>query len=736
MAQQSQTFQLLDERIQRFIWNARWSTLRDVQEQAIPAILSGAGDVIISAATAEGKTEAAFFPALTNSLAQDELPLIVYVGPLKALINDQFKRLSVLCEGLEIPVHPWHGDIGRNVKSRFLKKPEGVLLITPESLEATLCNRGSSIGKIFRRTSFFIIDELHAFIGTERGMQLRSQLHRIESVIGRRVPRIGLSATLGDMNAAAEFLRPNADPPVHLIVSSGVGRELKVLLKGYEEPIVKRVSESGRTEPGEKAAPGQITEHLFGVLRGSNNLVFPNSRRNVEHYTHALSRMCEELGVPNEFWPHHGSLSKDIRTEAESALKSGERPATGICTNTLELGIDLGSVKCVVQIGSPPSVSSLRQRLGRSGRRAGESAILRGYEIEDEIGPKSPVHTQLRLKTVQSTAMVSLLADKWFEPPAVNGKHFSTLIQQLLSFIAQNGGATAAKCYDLLCTNGAPFAGITPSEFKDLLRHLGEKKLLTQDSTGLLLHGEIGEKIVNHYTFYAAFATDEEYRIIAGQKVLGSIPISTMLIPGQFILFAGRTWCVVSVDDDELTINVSQAGGGVAPPFDGGTGKVHSVVRQRMRMLYESNEPISFLDQNASRHLTQGRQTYLRMELANRCITEHGSELILWTWLGDGVNESLAALLRHGSLQAQADGPGITILKGALSSTSVVAILDRIKEAEVPSIDVLLHDARALRREKWDWALPDHLLRMSYASLNLDLPGAVGWLRKNEFGVS
>ncbi|MBK7384309.1 MAG: DEAD/DEAH box helicase [Flavobacteriales bacterium] len=735
LEQQSHAFHLLDERIQRFIWEAGWTDLRDAQERAIPAIVSGTNDVIIAAATAEGKTEAAFYPALTHALAQLELPLIMYIGPLKALINDQFQRLALLCERLDIPVHPWHGDIGGTIKTRFLKRPEGVLLITPESLEATLCNRGSSVGLIFQRASFFIIDELHAFIGTERGMQLRSQLHRIEAVVGRQVPRIGLSATLGDMNAAGHYLRPLTKTPVQLIVSEGTGRELKVLIKGYEEPLVKQIAEDESEEPVSEIGPGLIAEHMYDVLRGSNNLVFPNSRKNVELYTHRLSRMCEERGVPNEFWPHHGSLSKEIRTEAEAALKSGEVPATGVCTNTLELGIDIGSVKCVVQVGCPPSVASLRQRLGRSGRRKGESAILRGYLVEDEIGPSSPVHTQLRQRTFQTTAMVSLLADKWFEPPSANGKHFSTFIQQLLSFIAQNGGATASQCYYLFCSAGAPFAGIAPKEFTDLLRHLGNKKLVIQDSAGLLLHGSTGEKIVNHYSFYAAFATDEEYRIIAGQKVLGSIPISMMLVPGQFILFAGRTWRIEAVDDDARAIHVTHAGGGVPPPFDSGTGKVHSAVRQRMRLLYDGNAPVDFLDTTANKHISQGRAAYARMELSDRCWTEHGSELIIWTWLGDDVNEALATFFRYGTLQAQADGPCVSILKGALSTNSVLDILNRLKETGPPSIDDLLVDAKALRREKWDWALPDHLLRASYASLNLDLPAAIDWLRCHEFST-
>jgi ATP-dependent Lhr-like helicase len=723
----SRSFDALDERIQRFIWESGWIGLRDAQEKAIPAVLRCDSDVIIAAATAEGKTEAAFFPALTYALQQDEMPLIVYVGPLKALINDQFQRLSLLCDRLEIPVHPWHGDIGASVKSRFLKTPAGVLLITPESLEATLCARGTAIGRIFERASFVIVDEMHAFMGSERGKQLQSQLHRIESVIGRRVPRIGLSATLGDMNAAATYLRPGFAKEVAMIVSTAIGSELKVLVKGYEEPLVNPKDEEAELP---EAAPSAIAEHMFKVLRGSNNLVFPNSRKAVEGFTHLLSRMSDSAGVPNEFWPHHGSLSKEIRSEAESALKQGERPATAICTNTLELGIDIGSVHSVVQVGCPPSVASLRQRLGRSGRRKGEPAILRCYQVEDALQPSSPLNAQLRMRTLQTAAMISLLADKWFEPPAVRGKHLSTLVQQLLSFIAQNGGMTASQGFELFCAPGSPFEGVAPSEFTDLLRHLGKKELIAQDGTGLLLHGATGEKIVNHYAFYAAFASDEEYRVIAGQQTLGSLPISMMIVPGQFILFAGRTWRVDAVDDDSKAIHVSRAGAGVAPPFDSGGGRVHSKVRLRMRELYEGSAELSYLDAAAKKFMAQGRETYSRLELSTRTWTDHGPELMLWTWLGDGTNDALAAILRNGTLVAQREGAGVSITKAQLSTSSVLSIVAQTAASDIPAIDQLLQDARALRKEKWDWALPDHLLRESYASLNLDIAEAVTWLRK------
>lgn len=413
MSGDSSSFFLLDERIQNFIWKEGWESLRDAQEKAIPLILSADRDIIVAAATAAGKTEAAFFPALTHLLRMVPVGLVVYISPLKALVNDQFARLERLCHQLEIPVWPWHGDISASTKVKFLRKPVGVLLITPESLEAFLCRRGTSVDTVFDKLAFFVVDELHAFIGSERGKQLQSLMHRIERVIGRQIPRIGLSATLGDMHLASGFLRPGKGELVSLIESKSARSELRILLKGYEEPS------SVHEEVGEASDPvtfRQIAEHLFERVRGANNLIFPNSRAEVERFTHLLKDLCRKNKVPDEFWPHHGSLSKEIRADTEAALKQKEFPATAICTNTLELGIDIGAVKSIVQIGSPPSVASLRQRLGRSGRRKGEPSILRAYSVENELHDKCSLADELRLRTVKTTAMILLLLEGWFEP--------------------------------------------------------------------------------------------------------------------------------------------------------------------------------------------------------------------------------------------------------------------------------------------------------------------------------
>lgn len=731
----SSSFHQLDERIQKFIWAEGWESLRDAQEAAIPLILKADRDVIVAAATAAGKTEAAFLPALTHILKQPAPGLIVYISPLKALINDQFGRLDRLCEQLDVPVWPWHGDISATTKTKFMSKRQGVLLITPESLEALLCNRGTSVGAIFKQIAFFVVDELHAFIGSERGKQLQSLMHRIEQVIGTMVPRIGLSATLGDMRLAADFLRPGKGAAVAIVESASSGHELKILIKGYEEPLVVKPAKPGSSGDDDDAepdpiTPGQIAAHLFKVLRGSNNLVFPNSRREVERYTHLLNKMCTDQQVPNEFWPHHGSLSKEIRSETEAALKQKERPASAICTNTLELGIDIGAVKSVVQISSPPSVASVRQRLGRSGRRKGEPAILRGYTVEEVVDTNSSLRDVLRLDTVQMTAMVLLLLESWFEPPRAHGAHLSTLVQQMLSLIAQTGGATIGQLYSLLCAEGTPFAGLAKDEFVGLVRHLGSKKLLMQESSGVLLHGELGEKFVNHYSFYAAFAADEEFRVVVGSRTLGSLPVSQALTAGQRILFAGRTWRVEEVDEEQKTIYVSKTSGGVPPMFVGGIGRVHTRVRQRMRQLLESTEEPVFLDETARRFLAQARMAYTARNLAQDFVIDQGGEVLILTWQGDSTNEALACLLRSRGFMAMQSGPGIEVQKNGRNAAEMLDALIDVTRSPLPPLDLLLADVSNLQKEKWDWALPDTLLRKAYASIHLELVEALFWGRK------
>jgi len=708
-------FALLDVRIQQWIWTEGWTSLRDAQERAIPALIDADQDVIIAAQTAAGKTEAAFLPILSHLLRDgNENQSVIYVSPLKALINDQWDRLTDLCERLDISVTPWHGDITATKKNKFLKNPKGVLLITPESLEAMFVNRGSAIPELFASLKYIVIDELHAFIGTERGKQLQSLIYRIELAIQKKVSRVGLSATLGDMNIAAVFLREKSTGNVSIIDSKSGNHEIQILVKGYVQ---------GQEDTAINCTHA-IAKDLYKKLHTSNNLIFPNSRTSVELYSDYLRQFCEDNSIPNVFWPHHGSLSKEIRQEAEQALKDKSKPANAICTSTLELGIDLGAVKSVAQIGSPTSVAGLRQRLGRSGRRKGEPAILRGYCIESEINAKSAIPDKLHDGLIQTISMINLLLTGWFEPPPANGLHASTLVQQILSIIAEKGGIFVFDLWKIL---NVPFPAIEKNDFLELLKNLGEKKLIVQDSSGLLLHGEQGEKLVNHYEFYCAFSSDDEIRLECNGKTLGVI---TQLVPplvGQGIIFAGKRWRVIATDQIAKVVSVKPDKGGVPPMFSSvGRSMIHDRVRQEMYTILSDDQPVQYLDTVGEQLLNGARFFFNDLQLKSRRVITTGNSLFLVTWCGDIINDTLVLIFRKKELNATNEGVGLSISN--IDTEKFFAIVtDVLHEHEHETLD-FFNDIRIPFSGKWDWALSKKLLVKSYCSSYLNVQAALLWL--------
>ena len=730
----SQTFERLHPKVQEWIWDQHWDQLRPTQVQAIGAILDGQHDVIISAATASGKTEAAWLP-ICSSLAFDaeaERPQpgvkALYISPLKALINDQYDRLQILGKYVGQPVYRRHGDVTGADRKAINEKPDGLLLTTPESLEALFVLQGTRIPAIFKGLRYVVIDELHSFIGIERGAQLQSLLHRLELAIRRRVPRIGLSATLADPAIAADFLRPGDGEDVRIVGGSSTDTaELQLILRGYvsarrraDAPKGASIDEGEDDEANDTAWRRSIAENIFKHMRGKDNVVFANSRASVEIYADLLTRMSDEYRVPNEFFPHHGSLSKEYREDVEKKLKSSESHATAICTSTLEMGIDIGSADAVGQIGAPASVSALRQRVGRSGRR-GKPAILRMYVTEDELTERSSVVDQLRIQTLQAVAVVELLLEKWYEPPNIANLHLSTLVQQVLSVIAQHGGASAAQLYSALCSNG-PFSRVTKEQFLTLLRELGTRDVLIQASDGLLLHGKEGEKIANHYTFYTAFQTSQEFRLVAGGRTLGSIPIDFAIEVGSLLIFAGRRWKILSIDTDACVIEVTRSSGGVPPRFIGGGGIVSDGVRQKMHALYLGSTVPAYLSASAQQLLSEGRTAFKRLRLDRSSIISQESSTLLFLWKGDLVVNTLAVVLRQLGLETAIQGAmlecrdaSIDQVIGSLRSLATASPLDGASLAKSVAIK---------EEEKYDYLLGETLLNDAYANRNLDIPGA------------
>ncbi len=688
-------------------------------------------DVIIASATASGKTEAALLPALSRIAAEPKPGLrLLAVSPLKALINDQTERLEELGEALDIPVHRWHGDVPSNRKKKVLDGAGGVLLITPESLEALFILNGPKIPHLFANLEYVLVDELHAFIGAERGKQLQSLLHRTELAVRRRIPRLALSATLGDMDAAADFLRPRHRTKSEIIESDANQHAVALQIRGYlqQNPQLDASEAASATKQGQQVDLEMITDghdveiadDLWSLLRGGRHIAFCNARRQVELYCDLLRERAERDRLPNEYWPHHGSLSRQLREDAESALKGKERPATIVATSTLELGIDVGDVETIAQIGAPHSVAGMRQRLGRSGRAEDDVSTLRVFVSENEVTDDTPPQDTLRASVVQTVAMVRLLIEKWNEPPDPDALHLSTLVQQTLSLIAQHGSVTASEAWRSLCRDGA-FWGVGEQLYASFLRSLGARDLLSQTHDGQLVLGLTGEKIVNYYEFYAAFASSDEYRLVYGSRTLGSLPSEIPLLEGMHLIFGGRRWVIVDVDTEKRIADVTPSPGGRPPSFGGSKPWVNSRIREEMLAVYLADDIPPYLDATARDLLREGRDWFGRHQLGTRSALPDSDSTLLFPWTGDRAQTTL--MLQIAAAGATTDVEDLAIYV-EVELEECHQLLTQIVDngpAEALELAATIENLSTGKHHHW---LERDLLEADYACSRLDVMGA------------
>lgn len=716
-------YERLDSRIQKWIWEKGWDDLRDIQEQAIPAILNEKSDLILSATTASGKTEAAFLPLLTD-ISKNEQPgyRILYISPLKALINDQFDRLEDLAGRIEMKVTPWHGDIDQQVKRKSLRSPSGIVLITPESFESLLDRHAADVSQAFVNLEAIVIDEVHAFIGSERGKQLQSLLSRLEQLIGQRIRRIGLSATLGNMNIASEYLRPEDPESVKVIISHGDGFKLKISLNG----ILKV------TDPHDSSvflSKRQIAEDIFSKMRSEHHLVFANSRSNVEEMAFLLRGIGEKENVPCDFFPHHGSLNKELREDAESRLKNPNMPATAICTSTLELGIDIGQVKSIAQIGPPPSVASLRQRIGRSGRR-GEPAILRNYIEELPSDKAKALPDALRLDLIRSMAHIELMLERWVETPRANELHLSTLVHQVLALICERGSIQAGKAYEVLCAKGV-FRNVSIDQFVDLLRCMGQKDLIVQSHDGDLVIGLVGEKITSSYEFFAVFLTPQNYELVADGRRLGELSPIFLVLNDMTIIFAGRSWRVTEVDSDKKIIYVVPAPGGKVPIYESMGWLIDDKILEKEKELFLGLEVPKYLDPVAIEFLQQGREAFKKASLDKSMLAWDDGYWLMFPWKGTRVAITIQLMFSKLEIKCERIGEHLYLKsKEFPKKSNVIKALERILITPEMTPEKLSGAVKEKKFEKYHWVLNEGLLTDEFSLRFIEVDKAFESIRE------
>ena len=328
--------------VRDYIYAQEWQSLRGIQIAAAEAIFGTDDHVLLTASTASGKTEAAFFPIIT--LFHENPPTSVgciYIGPLKALINDQFERLTELCHRADIPVWHWHGDVGQTHKARLMKRPSGILQITPESLEALLLHRHMAIPKLFGDLRFVVIDELHSLLRGDRGGQTLCLIERLSRIAGVQPRRIGLSATIGDAKRVGDFLAAGTGRETIVPQIEAKGSRWRLSLEhfyvrdtqageGRDDIRVQPVLDAPTDTPPEHADLG--LGYIFAHTRGKKCLIFVNSREECEAVTTTLRSYCERQHEPDRFLIHHGNLSAAFRETAEARMKDED----SLAPNTVE----------------------------------------------------------------------------------------------------------------------------------------------------------------------------------------------------------------------------------------------------------------------------------------------------------------------------------------------------------------------------------------------------------------
>ena len=722
--------------VQDFIYRNQWQNLRAIQVAAADVIFNSEDHLLLSASTASGKTEAAFFPILT--LFSEDPPRSVgalYIGPLKALINDQFLRLNELCEEAQIPVWHWHGDVSQSHKSRLLKHPSGILQITPESLEAMLMHKHADIVRLFHDLRFIVIDEVHSLMRGDRGGQTLCLIERLSAMAGVNPRRIGLSATIGDLESTGAFLSAGTGRKTAIPKIEAKGSTWRLSLEHFyvqgpqsaEEHEVKNalpMPEEVSDPAPAHADPG--LGYIFEHTRGKKCLVFVNSREECEAVTTTLRQYCEANQEPDRFLIHHGNLSASYRETAEEIMKDDDMYQTTVTTATLELGIDIGKLERAFQIDAPFMVSSFLQRMGRTGRRGAPQEMW--FVIrEDPPEMRAMLPTTVPWKLLQAIALVQLyLEERWVEPPRLDRLPFSLLYHQTMSTLASCGeltpAALASKVLGLQY-----FHRISQEDYRCLLNHLIETGQLQKTEEGGLIVGLAGERVINSFKFYGVFVESEEYSVRCGSQTIGT----TVKPPpvGEKIALAGHVWVIEEIDHKRRQIYCQQVKGKVPAYFGECPGDIHTKILLRMKQVLQEDTIYPYLMKNAVARLMQSRNTAVHSGVATEPLVSLGGTMwCLFPWLGTYAFFALerflklrcAERLKLSSLEASR--PYFIQFKMGVSKEDFFRI---VKEEAAKPFDpmALVYPKEVPLFEKYDEYVPPELIRKGFAYGILDIEG-------------
>ena len=763
--------------VQDFIYEHGWESLRGVQVAAAEAIFNTDENVLLTASTASGKTEAAFFPILTEFWENPPSTVgAIYIGPLKALINDQFLRLDDLCAEAGINVWRWHGDVSPSHKNRMLKHPSGILQITPESLEALLLHKHAAIASLFGDLRYVVIDEVHSLLRGDRGGQCLACIERLSRLAGVKPRRIGLSATIGDPEATGRYLSAGTGRGCVIPRVEATGQRWRISMEHYyitglqapdrlqpskeealltltdaeasyempyqpstDQPIPSRdnlpteADATALSKPDPEAASDQApvwadpgVGYIFEHTRGRKCLVFCNSREEAEDVTTTLRQYCEARNEPDRFLIHHGNLSQAIREGAEDLMRDETVPVTTVTTATLELGIDIGRLERAFQIDAPFTVSSFLQRMGRTGRR-GQPPEMWFVMREEEPEPRALLPETIPWKLLQGAALVQLyLEERWVEPPSLDRLPYSLLYHQTMATLASCGELTPAALAERVLTL-TPFHRISLDDFRCLLRYLIEKDHVQITESGGLIVGLAGERVTNNFKFYAVFAENIEYTVRSESQELGTIVQPPPV--GERIAIAGHVWVVDEIDHKRHLIEATQVKGKVPAYFGEVAGDVNTHVLERMRQVLREDQIYPYLMENATARLTQARHVAANAHLADEpLICMGGNMWCLLPWLGSYAFLALERFLKI-RCAAQLGLKGLSSSRPYFMQFKMQVDADEFyrivkEQAELPLDPMELpYPGEVPYFDKYDENVPPELIRKGFALGILDIDG-------------
>ena len=761
MTEADRIFERFPEFIREYIFTHRWESLRGVQVAAARTLFLTDHHLLLTSSTASGKTEAAFFPILSD-LCENPPGSVgaLYIAPLKSLINDQFARMEELLDLTGIRVTRWHGDVAQSHKKKLLEKPAGILQITPESLEGMLINRSNDMARLFGDLRYVVIDEIHTLTGSDRGNQIICQLTRLGHLIGHIPRRIGLSATIGDPGLAAEWLAGDTGIPVdvptfeegkikwrlgleHFYIQNPKSDQSRLpsdteqapdteprseqMPEDYAEAMALSTAEAVANAIVESALPQTTAnkldagyEYMYDCVKDHKSLVFANSREETEYLCATLRQIARARGEQDVFLIHHGNLSASIREEAEAKMKDEEIFAVTCATVTMELGIDLGRLERVLQSQAPNSVSSFLQRLGRSGRRGEPPEMMMVFREEDPL-PNTPLPQLIPWELLRGIAIIQLyIEERFIEPPQRRKMPMSLLFHQTLSVLAASGELTPRRLAERVLSL-PPFAQVAKEDYRTLMVSMIEHDFLEMTEEKGLIVGMAGERLLKSFKFYAVFKDSEDYTVRAGSDEIGTI--TTPPPVGDRFALAGRVWEVEELDVARKLIYVKQVDGKMEVSWPGDFGEIHTKILERMRRVLTEDTVYPYLKPNAQRRIEVARRVARHTGMLEHSLVSLGGYTwCLFPWLGTRSFRTLrkfisqnAGLCKVSNLEFEGcyyltfrmergnDYDLISHLAG-LAETDGINCEDLVQSGEVPIF------------EKYDEHVPAELLRRAYAA--------------------